>query len=98
MADTYRIQVEIETKTGPRIAVLEGRVAWALRQLTDAGTHGLTALECPALRWSGYVHRLRCAGFDIETQREPNAGPFRGTHARYMLHSRWSEIEREHSI
>lgn len=95
MADTYRIRVEIETKTGPRIAVLEGRVAWALRQLSKAGKRGVTALECPALRWSGYIHRLRCASFDIETQREPNAGPFRGTHARYVLRSRWREVVEE---
>ena len=70
-----------------RIAVFTGRRAWALDKLSDAGEAGCTPIDTPGPRWSGYVHRLRGGGIDIETIPEPHNGPFPGTHARYVLRS-----------
>jgi hypothetical protein len=58
---------------------------WALEALIKAGQHGCTPINYPAPRWSAYVHRLRCHGVKIETVREEHDGPFKGTHARYVL-------------
>ncbi|MDF2371431.1 MAG: hypothetical protein P1V21_11635 [Rhizobiaceae bacterium] len=66
---------------------LSGRNAWALSQLIKAGKTGCTPISRPAPRWSAYVHNLRSVGFCIETIHEPHAGPFPGTHARYVLRS-----------
>lgn len=67
------------------VAVL-GREAWALLELVEAGTSGCTPIDNPAPRWSHYVWLLRGHGFTVETIDEPHAGPFSGTHARYVLH------------
>lgn len=52
-----------------------------------AGAQGVTPIHNPAPRWSDYVHKLRLAGLDIVTMREPHGGAFAGTHGRYVLHS-----------
>ncbi|WP_407166591.1 hypothetical protein [Bradyrhizobium sp. ORS 111] len=62
-----------------------GREAWALRQLVNAGAHGLTTLEHPAPRWSHYIYKLRRAGLSISTDYEGHKGEFPGTHGRYRL-------------
>jgi hypothetical protein len=73
---------------------LKGRLAWAILQLTDAGTAGCTPLENPGPRWSGYIHKLRTAhGFTIETVTKSHDGPFAGHHTRYILRS---EVEIVH--
>ncbi|MFC1459592.1 hypothetical protein ACETIH_23415 [Microvirga arabica] len=64
-----------------------GRFAWALFCLIEAGERGCTPIEQPAPRWSNYVFRLRRQGVAIETITEPHAGPYAGTHARYVLRS-----------
>lgn len=68
-----------------RIGVL-GREAWALLELVEAGSRGCTPIDNPAPRWSHYVWLLRGDGFKVETVDESHAGPFAGSHARYVLH------------
>ena len=64
-----------------------GRDGWALLELVNAGSNGLTALTNPAPRWSHYIYKLRRMGVDIETQEERHEGPFAGNHGRYRLRS-----------
>lgn len=64
-----------------------GRDAWALQNLVNAGNFGCTPIEHPGPRWSHYVFKLRGFGFAIETIDEKHAGPFPGSHARYVLRS-----------
>jgi hypothetical protein len=70
-----------------RPLTLKGREAWALMALIAAGARGCTPIDNPGPRWSGYVHKLRKLGIDIETVHEPHTGSFPGTHARYVLRS-----------
>ena len=72
----------------PRHFSLNGREAWALRNLIEAGVTGCTPIDNPAPRWSHYVWLLRGDGFAIETIHEDHGGAFAGTHARYMLHDK----------
>lgn len=62
-----------------------GRDAWALACLIVARDGGCTPIDHPGPRWSGYVHKLRRAGLDIETVEERHGGPYAGRHARYVL-------------
>jgi len=64
---------------------VSGRDHWALECLMAAGVKGCTPIENPGPRWSGYVHDLRALGILIETVTETHDGPFKGTHARYVL-------------
>lgn len=77
----------IETETGQsRTILVTGRTRWALECLVKAGTKGCTPIRTPGPRWSAYVHELRHEyAVNIETITEPHAGPFPGTHARYVL-------------
>ncbi len=72
---------------------LTGRTAWALLNLVEAGERGCTPIDSPAPRWSGYVHKLRRLGIEIETITEPHGGPFAGSHGRYVLRSAIKIIE-----
>jgi len=63
----------------------EGREAWALRHLINAGPVGITTLDQPAPRWSHYIYKLRQAGLVITTQHEPHGGTYSGHHGRYRL-------------
>jgi hypothetical protein len=65
-----------------------GREAWAMLELVEAGEKGCTPIDNPAPRWSHYVWLLRGHGFHVETVHEDHAGPFSGTHARYILRDR----------
>ena len=72
--------------TGNREIDLTGRMAWALDRLIQAGARGCTPITEPAgPRWSGYVHRLRGVGLDIQTLTTPHTGPYAGHHAKYVL-------------
>jgi hypothetical protein len=71
----------------------EGREAWTLRHLLNAGPTGVTTIDHPAPRWSHYVYKLRKAGLVISTDYEPHRGDFPGTHGRYRLESLVSVIE-----
>ena len=84
---TQRAIVNIESRDGIRRVEVRGRDLWALGQLVEAGPIGCTPIGNPAPRWSGYVHKLRKAGFEIETILEAHKGAFPGVHARYVLHS-----------
>lgn len=64
-----------------------GRDAWALQQLVAAENRGITTLQNPAPRMSAYIFNLRKLGVLIETVHESHAGPFPGTHGRYILRS-----------
>jgi len=70
---------------GDRAQTFEGRVAWALGHLADAGAAGCTPITHPGPRWSHYVFKLRREGLDIETVTEAHGGTFAGHHARYVL-------------
>jgi hypothetical protein len=80
---------------GGRVIVLRGRDAWARLELKAANDNGCTRIEHPGPRWSGYVYKLRKAGIVIETIREAHGGPFSGQHARYVLRSLVTILERE---
>ncbi len=67
------------------IVELAGRFAWALGELIGAGERGCTPIDHPGPRWSAYVFKLRRMGINIETVTEAHGGPFKGTHARYIL-------------
>jgi hypothetical protein len=68
---------------------LTGRLAWALHLLMDAGENGLTPLDNPGPRWSGYIHKLRTVhGLEIETVTESHGGAFPEHHASYILPSK----------
>ena len=85
MADTVAINVRI----GGDEAVLrfEGRAAWALSNLINAGTKGCTPIDHPGPRWAHYVFLLRKSGIAVETVHEPHSGAYAGHHARYVLRS-----------
>ena len=78
-----RVRIELDGRT----LTLSGRDAWALQKLIEVGENGVTPLDTPGPRWSGYVHNLRKAGLVIETIHESHGDPFPGTHARYVLRS-----------
>ena len=71
----------------PFLITVRGRDHWALKSLMKAGNKGCTPIDTPGPRWSAYVFSLRALGVDIETIHEPHDGPFRGTHARFVLRS-----------
>ncbi len=91
MMNKLTITARILPDGGP-IKVI-GRDAWALQNLVAAGEHGCTPIDHPGPRWSHYVFKLRGVGFIIETIDEKHAGPFAGTHARYVLRSKVEILE-----
>lgn len=72
----------------PFTIAIKGRDRWALESLMDAGPKGCTPIDRPGPRWSAYVFKLRELGILIDTNHEAHGGPFKGTHARYVLRSR----------
>jgi hypothetical protein len=87
--------MSITVLTGGDCLSFDGRNAWALRELINAGVRGCTPIDNPAPRWSAYVFNLRRAGLAIETVHERHGGVFAGTHARYVLRSLVSLIDEE---
>lgn len=79
-----KIEVALSSEQ-PRTLKLNGRLGWAMAQLVDAGSKGVTPITRPAPRWSGYVFDLRELGIPIETIMEPHEGSYPGQHARYVL-------------
>lgn len=71
----------------PFAIAVKGRDRWALESLIDAGPKGCTPIDRPGPRWSAYVFNLREIGVRIETVYEGHEGPFKGSHARYVLRS-----------
>lgn len=72
---------------------VKGRDRWTLECLIAAGAKGCTPIDNPAPRWSAYVFDLRKLDIQIETVNEVHDGPFKGTHARYVLRSKVSRVE-----
>jgi hypothetical protein len=93
MKSVLRLTVEIGGHGG-FIKTFEGRFAWALLRLIEAGEHGITPIERPAPRWSHYVFVLRREGLVVETIEERHAGPYAGRHGRYVLRTAVVVIER----
>jgi hypothetical protein len=79
--------VIIRTEPEGSLLTFKGRDAWAFLELIKAGDDGITPLDTPGPRWSGYVQHVRKAGLVIETIHEPLCGPCPGTHALYVLGS-----------
>lgn len=71
-----------------QILELKGREEWALSHLLVAGGRGCTPIDTPGPRWSDYVFKLRRRGIDVATITEVHDGPYKGTHARYVLRSK----------
>jgi len=83
--DSGTVYEVIPTGGEPFPVTVKGRPKWALKALIEAGARGITSMENPAPRMSGYIHLLRGMGVPIETQHEPHGGEFAGHHARYRL-------------
>ncbi len=75
----------LKFRTPEKELSVKGRDAWTLDRLIKAGKGGVTPLEYPAPRWSGYVFNLRKLGLRITTIREKHGGSFSGQHGRYVL-------------
>lgn len=86
MSSKLHFTATIHGADGNRDIGVIGREAWALLELVEAGNRGCTPIDNPAPRWSHYVWLLRGDGFKVETVDESHAGPFAGSHARYVLH------------
>jgi hypothetical protein len=85
---TGKLEIRFRIEPDGSWLCVKGRDAWALMALRTAGARGVTPIDTPGPRWSGYVFKLRRKGLAIETVPESHGGPFAGTHARYVLHSR----------
>jgi hypothetical protein len=80
------MKIQVTLLSDPlRTFELDGRLGWAMTQLSAAGAKGVATIERPAPRWSAYVHKLRQRGIQIDTLMEPHAGSYPGQHARYRL-------------
>lgn len=90
-----RLSVTFALKPDGAQQQVTGRDAWALLALRSAGKRGVTPIDTPGPRWSGYVFNLRRMGLTIETRYESHGEPFPGTHARYVLHSEILIVEGE---
>ena len=69
----------------PRRVTVNGRAAWFLLTLMQAGKRGVTTLERPAPRISHYLYQLRKLGFAVSTEYEAHGGAFGGNHGRFTL-------------
>jgi hypothetical protein len=87
-----KIRVRIGSSDGTVVSLI-GRDAWALRRLKSANARGCTPIDHPGPCWAAYVHKLRKAGFSIETITENHADPLAGKHARYVLRSEVTVVE-----
>jgi hypothetical protein len=87
--------IQIELGDGGVRHHLRGREAWAIACLIEAGERGCTPIDHPGPRWSDYCFKLRRRGIAVETVTERHGGPYRGTHARYVLRSHVTVLARE---
>ncbi|RWB99028.1 MAG: hypothetical protein EOQ56_19265 [Mesorhizobium sp.] len=73
---------------------LDGRAAWMMRKLVDAGKRGVSPLDLPAgVRVAHYIFLIRREGFIVSTEHESHGGSFPGTHARYRLETAVTILE-----
>jgi hypothetical protein len=95
MTRAVALTIRVRIGDGDGVVVtVRGREAWALLSLMAAGERVCTPIDTPGPRWSGYVHDLRKLGIVIDTVRERQAGRFPGDHARYVLRSRISVLDK----
>ncbi len=85
MSNSNIVELHVQRTDTDETLRLKGREAWTLACLIEAGASGLTPLDRPAPRWSGYVYALRKHGLVIETVDERHSGPYPGAHGRYIL-------------
>ncbi len=85
MSSSNIVELHVQRTDTDETLKLKGREAWTLSCLVEAGERGLTPLDRPAPRWSGYVYALRKRGLAIETVDERHSGPYPGAHGRYIL-------------
>ncbi len=85
MSNSNVVELHVQRTDTDETLRLKGREAWTLSCLIEAGESGLTPLDRPAPRWSGYVYALRKRGLDIDTVDERHSGPYPGAHGRYIL-------------
>lgn len=71
-----------------KILHLDGRPAWALKEMIEAGGDGVTAIDYPGVRVADAVFKLRKIGIVIDTIHEAHGGDFKRRHARYVLRSK----------
>ena len=64
---------------------IEGAYTLRLRMLARIDARLMTPIDHPGPRWSGYVHKVRKLGLQIETMTDRHGGPFASHHARYVL-------------
>lgn len=85
---------QVVLPTEPRPLYPNGRNADMLRWLIGVGPKGLTKADLqPGLNVGEYIRKLRHNyGLVIEKRMEPNRGNHRGQHARYILHSKVTEV------
>ena len=72
---------------------IEGAYALTLRMLARIDARLMTPIDHPGPRWSGYVHKVRKLGLQIEAMTERHGGPFAGHHARHIPRSRICILE-----
>jgi hypothetical protein len=94
MSDIISMRVKLPCG---KILQCNGREAWTLAHLIEAGSKGITPIERPAPRWSHYVMCLRRQGLVIETIRIPHGGAFSGHHGRYVLHTPCQVLKQSYS-
>lgn len=74
------------------ISLRHGRERDTLEALIRGGATGCTFYDDPAPRWASNIHKLRCRGLIIKTEREKHGGAYPGTHARYVLLSKVEKV------
>lgn len=88
-----KLTLTVKVQPGGQTVHLEGRAAWAMKQLINAGARGVTPLDLPTgVRMAHYIFLLR-RHFVISTRHESHGGDFGGTHARYTLETSVSITE-----
>jgi hypothetical protein len=85
MSNRNIVELHVQRTDTDETLRLKGREAWTLSCLVEAGESGLTPLDRPAPRWSGYVYALRKRSLVIDTVDERHSGPYPGAHGRYIL-------------
>jgi hypothetical protein len=82
----FSIVVKVEPDGQP--VRLDGRPAWMMRKLVEAGKRGVSTIDLPAgVRVAHYVFCLRRSGFVISTEHVSHGGVFASTHAVYRIES-----------
>jgi hypothetical protein len=97
MSSSNIVELHVQRTDTDETLKLKGREAWTLTSLIEAGERGLTPLDRPAPRWSGYVYALRKRGLVIDTLDERHSGPYPGAHGRYILRTPLTVLKAVHA-